>query len=64
MSLFCRFLVVDFFIESRVVVVFRVLLRVGFGDRSFVGRACSRARARFEFSVFCFFFVGKILCVE
>ena len=54
---FCRFRRRFFYAYSRVLLLFRVLLRVllrvGFGDRSFVGRAVSsRANARFEFSVF------------
>jgi hypothetical protein len=54
---FCRFRRRFFYAYSRVLLLFRVLLRVllrvGFGDRSFVGRAVfARNAARFEFSVF------------
>ena len=51
---FCRFRRRFFYAYSQRVflLLFRVLLRVGFGDRSFVGRAVFARNARFEFSVF------------
>lgn len=53
-SLFCRFRRRFFYAYSQrvLLLLFRVLLRVGFGDRSFVGRAVFVRNARFEFSVF------------